>query len=806
MTVGRHSQNRPYPTIIMLSPPDAQHRQQRTLMLRYCGHSAILAALASLMAVLLLPVHPAFLAPLDPNRTATLAIPMDAEAEGWIYSLPLRFMLPIHLGHLDRLEIEVTTTGSPGTNQRTATSSLPVAEATLEFDTSDCSNCRLTAPARQSLNQEDTLVLVSFGTGCPDLWQQAATTGGLDAVLRIRLAAYGSVSLVISKPSVQSGLLTVLDSAPGYCNVQGRLAWRPNQPTAVRLDLLAWLWDLSPSGSWIIIILLGCAGLAACGIELIIAGNSLPIATGCLALALASAYAVILPPLHAPDEPAHFLSFTSLADRNDLFFKTFRLARRDHLDRLHSNTRELFLPADRNTLDVTPWNNTVTMSEMTKRSWLTTQLWKGAIPFLSHIVPDTPAGWLLGLRLLHGLGFSLATGLGTWLLAHLAGSSQFTWPLFIFAVPTLPFFAMHVSNYALSTMVLLLLGCANLGFFLRRGDFPASGLLIGGLTVLLVLTGSTGTTLLAWLAAIIAARIFLNLDKIWNMQEQIAGALRFWGGLLATTAFLYPLRDTPQVTRLLDQIVQIIALFLPLALSETLAHPIAWTLSTPLALLGELALGRLTASPAMTLMLKGIRRTALLGLPIALGLVLSFLALSANLPFTDSPNEIQTIPLNRYLREVTFALVTGCSFREPDILLSETFWIGFGWHHMGLPKALARWLAGGTGIGLILVLWRVWRIQDDRRTVWLGFWAIGTLGVGLTAALAAYKLGFPNVHGRYLIGFYAILLSVAGAGFAAWPGETFPLTTLSLRLGSAIVICIALHATCLAKICIRIFG
>ena len=194
---------------------------------------------------------------------------------------------------------------------------------------------------------------------------------------------------------------------------------------------------------------------------------------------------------------------------------------------------------------------------------------------------------------------------------------------------------------------------------------------------------------------------------------------------------------------------------------------------------------------------------------------LVFLIASIFLDFKELPNNAQDhVSLSQYILLTLKYLPTLITFREPDMLLATPFWGGFGWHDANLPRTIIEILAGGAGVGLLLLLVHVWKTKARARALWLGIWGLGSLGTGVLTAALLYLHGSPNLNGRYLIGFYMIVLSICFSGYSFWLRELSERAERSARAaaaGSAVkscgaAVCVALHGYSLLLIIYRYFG
>jgi len=151
-------------------------------------------------------------------------------------------------------------------------------------------------------------------------------------------------------------------------------------------------------------------------------------------------------------------------------------------------------------------------------------------------------------------------------------------------------------------------------------------------------------------------------------------------------------------------------------------------------------------------------------------------------------------------------LLTSVRLRHPDVLLSLSFWGGFGWLDTLLPVPLVVGLIAAAGGLAVWLLAAIRRSGDERRAVWLAWLAFGWLAAFVVTAAASY---FSNrsLHGRYLMGVYFTCLPVvATAPALARLNPTNGRGPSSLSGAGALAIaCAALHAFVLSYILSRYF-
>ena len=182
-----------------------------------------------------------------------------------------------------------------------------------------------------------------------------------------------------------------------------------------------------------------------------------------LAGSLGVLYAVLVPPLMGPDEPYHLLGFADLGSNRALADDTVVWMGETHLWRIRYQPTERF-----RTIDVgRPYvveDDQLRATEVAMRSALLARLWEAVAPFLG----GKPAPRvLLALRLLNVLVFAVAVGVATALAVATSSEPFPQWLGFaFFFAPSLPFFAMHVSETALLCAIYVLLATAVAVLFL----------------------------------------------------------------------------------------------------------------------------------------------------------------------------------------------------------------------------------------------------------------------------------------------------------------------------------------------------
>jgi multisubunit Na+/H+ antiporter MnhG subunit len=130
------------------------------------------------------------------------------------------------------------------------------------------------------------------------------------------------------------------------------------------------------------------------------------------------------------------------------------------------------------------------------------------------------------------------------------------------------------------------------------------------------------------------------------------------------------------------------------------------------------------------------------------------------MPALRAFNPVSRPPLGEYLRVALASIFTSVRLRHPDLLLSTSFWGGFGWVDTLLPEPLVTGLVIVSALLALRLAIGVARKDDERRAVWIGLLAAGWTAAIVLTTMASYFLN-RNLHGRYLLGVYLTVLAVA---------------------------------------------
>ncbi len=608
--------------------------------------------------------------------------------------------------------------------------------------------------------------------------------------------------------------------------LRGSVLTPPPPTKLVRVDLLAYMWKLSARPTWIWALFLGSFGLALAG-SLIFPMRRLPDVLGgerarsavtggvgafFFATALAVGYAVLLPPLMAPDEPYHLLGYAALNGNSKIAAETASWTQLTHLDRIRFHDQEHFRPKDIGK----PWPTAdpyLGATGVQVRSGTATAYWK----LLGRLIGDRSAApTLLAIRLSNALVFGLAVGATTALgiaLTSVAYPQLLCFP-FLF-VPTLPFFAMMASDYSVLCATYVLLAASLCVTFLDGPRAHWAGLPLGLAMALMLAANRSSLPMTAVIAMALLVRVLLGTR---GARKPVNAALIFWLGLgIGCSVFGLLIEKA-----FLNEIAVQLRAVLPRAIEgrwvSVLAHPGVLVGGAIVAALVEIALHGVRSRAAALLGGRSAVVTTIAAGIVALAVLASLLgsiaATPPHVPMIQRPDAIAFVPnppsRQAYVVDVVTTALTVFRLREPDLYLYTSFMGGFGWVDTVPPAPFLIGLTVATGIALAVLAVQLVLTKDLRRTAWLY-----TLFAGIMAAIALYAVScyaMPvNLHGRYLIGWYLCWLAIAWSSLACV--SALP-ERLSRRLGAlrriprpalALTFCGLIHAYCLDIILVRYF-
>lgn len=248
--------------------------------------------------------------------------------------------------------------------------------------------------------------------------------------------------------------------------------------------------------------------------------------------------------------------------------------------------------------------------------------------------------------------------------------------------------------------------------------------------------------MLALVGMVLAARAILGGRTDANARGRVRAAALFWGGsgaaLLAGAGF-----DT--------------ARWAVLTGSSARAQPLmAFGVHALVVLAGFTFETRFSRSTANATSDGAIARVAIAGAKAVALIAVACLVASifVDLPHLGVIDASHPPPPHVYLRDALRAGLLPFRVRDPDFLLSTTFWSAFGWVETIPSVTLVNALVTATTLSLAIT---AWRLRDARRALILLL-----LCGGAVMTLAAYAVAVARIPadlvGRYVFGLYVTFL------------------------------------------------
>jgi len=570
-----------------------------------------------------------------------------------------------------------------------------------------------------------------------------------------------------------------------------------------RINLLSYVWtgSVTPTRAWLFVA--GLLLVMVVGVLLFPSRPSGPddpnrsrlalttaAAAFCLASALALLYATFIPPFQAADENFYVSSYSELVG-GSMFDDMANWARRTHFDRIRADSRQQFRPRDigQPRSEIGGW----APAPLRERSSLTATLWSqlaGRLPAMGA------APTFAAVRGVSALVFGLTVALSAALLVlccPVRYPQLLCFPFLL--VPSLPFFGMQFSEAALLTSASVAFAASLTVLFIDGPRAHYAGLPLGLSAAALLLATRSGLPMAMLLATALLARVALGTRGSARAGRD---ALIFWAGVAAGLGLLHLLANEAHLAR--------IGVMLSLAgnrLPGPLSALTGWAL-TPWALLViglggwalEIALAGARGWAAASS--SGMRRALQVAGVGAAAAIVASLAGSIWWDYPDVSN-IQSdtaAPLGVYVKEVMSSAAGVFRLRHHSLYMSSSFWAGFGWLDTIPGEWFITLLVTAAAISTIGLLLHV--RHGARRSLWLWLFLSGSIGTLALYAFSAKQIN-TNLHGRYLIGWYASALAIA------WTWPALARGGASRRPLIMVAAALAVHAYALCFIARRYF-
>lgn len=604
------------------------------------------------------------------------------------------------------------------------------------------------------------------------LWVRTGETGRV-AVWTYPSAGDPADRLVVGAPD-----------APARFAVRGEIRSTGANLTVRRVDLVAHLWQRDAATIWFWLLLF--FGLAVAGAVALRAGP-VPVGAALLALSVAGAWAVVVPPLQGADEPDHLLSFGEVTAAPQVEQQLTWLARRTHFERLRFHGDQQFRASDIDRPYDPAWTGDIHAERMDQRSAVAVLVWRMVARLGVNELPLPDL--LLAVRAADAVTFALVVGLAAWLVWWAADGRVGLWSMLGLALlPTLPYFATMVSDWAFVASWSVLFAA---GLIVLQHDGPRaawSGLAMGIGVALLF-----GTSIAAFTLAPAVAVIFVARMLIGHRQPAI-----FWGGIgvgavvavLVTRRLFeagfarYDAAPGSSSAALLERVNTVAAL--------VAGEP--WLLFVPIAIFALMEIGwRSVVAKADATRLYQAGRVLVAAVAAWATLVLAA-SVVVSWPKVALLDAGVYTRLREYVAAVLASAATVTRLTGFDDLVFTSFFSGFGWVDAILPGAML----GAFSCVCVAALWLSVR-GANRQVAWLVAAGVG-VAASLVAAAAAGYLMRRNIHGRYVL-----TAGITGvAMLMAAPGRLLAAGSDRARIAALIAVAL-LHGLSLAFVATRYF-
>ena len=544
-------------------------------------------------------------------------------------------------------------------------------------------------------------------------------------------------------------------------------------PTAARVELLNAMWRLSAHPHWLWGCVAGALALVALGCVLfpvspVVAGQRsrachvllAALGSALAALGLAALYAVLTPPLFGPDEPYHLLGFAELVHDESLSEDTVAFMGQTHVLRIRYRPKERFRTVDLAAPFVGD-DDQLKPTEVEMRSATLAAVWRAARPGAAGPRrAEDPARPAAGER----PGVRAGRRRRRRPRGGCAGAARPQWLVFpFFFVPSLPFFAMHVSETAVLCSAYVLLATSLAVLFLDGPRAHWAGLPLGLSTALMLAGGRSPWPLAAVVGAALAARVLLGA----NGASPRRAAAVFWSGVaLGLGVYWLVLNDGYLL------MMSYWSRFVPRPAAPAVGLVRAARRSLVVVALAPAAVardrvwrGRARALAARLAPRLRTRRGLVRNRALRLGDRSRSSARSSSSTRTCRSSRGTPWACGERVAAVLSTMATLFRLTDPNFLLATTFWVGFGWLDAIPGPVFQALLVAAHGRRTVGLLRALSRPPQLRRLSWL----LG-LAVGGVLSLVLYTVVTQDLpmalQGRYLIGWYLVFLTLAGCWLA----------------------------------------
>jgi len=570
--------------------------------------------------------------------------------------------------------------------------------------------------------------------------------------------------------------------SPIYASLPiGQFIFPLQGPNLSRAEIMAFLWDLPGAGTVrgvaAVLSLIFGAGLALAPWG----GLRLPFGAAGVSLmfvAVSGGYALISPPLDAPDEQDHLISFLSAAALPDARDRVMGLASRNHWERWVPLTS----PFEKFSAD-----DTRVRYQAITRDWATSGLvanersgigghyWRAIAPL---VVRGSTPQTLLGLRCINVITVSVAVFVSAWLvLLRVGGGPERPWaPLALVLLPAVAYLAMASSNY------ILVVGC---GLVLAGALFPGRP--------------TAPAELASWFFAALAAGIAVQCSRsalsligllpvlTWRWLRALGEPVRVkpsdtwtaWAALAVGLVLPWSVSSGVYRKEILESVQGLVGESVGSVLAS-LAFPY-WVAAVAIAAGGIEALALVLARRTGLEIARRARFLSVAGWAVVL-LLVAVVVWFQTVKLPPTPTNGRELSAIAHAAFGLGKFIGSLGPGQHDFLLSLTFWNILGWLEVQLPKWAIDLLGTFALAGLALNWTYAARHRDGLRFLQTAALSLGCLCY-LAAMLIASRAAGYTLVGRYMIMFFTVFLTFCWHGWlpqlahlhGRWPQVSFAL-------------------------------
>lgn len=532
-------------------------------------------------------------------------------------------------------------------------------------------------------------------------------------------------------------------------------------PDLTRANLLAFMWGPPFTGSGIILGVVGLLSLYLGGALALLKSRTpvgLSIATFCLCIGLFGCWSLLTPPLHAPDEPDHFLTFFDKApESSGKYPDVLAWANRMHFERIKFRPEEGFNGAHTLVALSEPWSSDIAPVDMQTRSTLTFQVWQLLVAKLSTI--SLPAGaWLYLLRIVNSLAVAITFAIACFVISSKRNTTGPVYPFIAFlmpllAIPTLAFFLMHVSNYGFSIAGYVVC-CASL-FLLKEsgcrktGGELSCGILLGLGMAISILSSRSAFPMFALLFFVLLTRSFFEKIPSRNTSS-------FWIAFGLSFLITLQLSDAVfqnHIISIMDGILEKLGILQGKSSFELVEGLIGIVLLILLSIESSIQKARTTFKNG------GYTSNNTRTVYFVISLIFTVVAVAA----IGSPGKLANNQIAHPLQGLQYVWPVLIRFVDelfvlsvPDFYLTASFWGGFGWLDRRLPPLMI-YLLKMVPLGALFAYGFHAIRHQEKQQIFLKV-AIFFVAAVFLVGVSAYAVVPINLHGRYLIFPYMLLM------------------------------------------------